>query len=188
MLENEGYHERISKLNQPGRAAYSYKSVRFYCFGNKGAAREIRLEDAQLGDLILFGGMKTDHQHMGMYAGKNSAGVAFIWHSGQDGVGRMRADRVRTNGIYHYIAGVYSYCEPPADISATVYRGGKPAAEQFTVSGPFGYEAEAASDRNGKLTLKELDLGRYVLTDTAGEKYIVDLDENGVNALILLKK
>lgn len=179
-----GYGDAVNKLQKIGSG---YKSVRFYCQQNKGPAREIRIEDAQLGDLILFGGQKTDHQHIAMYAGRDSAGRVMIWHSGQDGVTRMRADKVRTNGVYNYIAGVYSYFEPPADLRATVWRGERKVAATFTVTGPWGYESTVSSNGSGELKLTGLDLGRYELTDQKGNVYTLDVTEAGCNAVILLK-
>lgn len=96
ILKNDVYAEAVNGLQPPSSL---YKSVRFYCKQNSGPLRKVDLADAQLGDIVVFGGVSSDHQHAGMYAGRDSAGNVLIWHCGQDGVGRMRADRVRTNGI-----------------------------------------------------------------------------------------
>lgn len=185
ILKNDVYAEAIDGLQKPTSL---YKSVRFYCLQNSGPLRKVDLADAQLGDLVVFGGVSSNHQHVGMYAGRDSGGNVLIWHCGQDGVGRMRADRVRTNGIYNYVAQIYSYFEPPADLNATVWSGKKKAAgAHFTVAGPWGYTGEATSDSRGNLRLKGVDLGRYTLSDDAGNAYTVDVVEGGTSAVIVLK-
>ena len=181
-LPQYGYADVIAAL---GPVNYRYKNVRFFSHDHNAALREIRIEDAQLGDIIVFGGQKTDFQHVALYAGMRN-GEVMIWHSGQDGVGSMRASRVRTNGVYNYISHVYSYFEPAGVIQATVYRGNVPAAAHFTVTGPYEYTAEVWSDQNGKLTLKELDLGRYHLTDDRGNEYLIDVGEGDTDAVLFL--
>lgn len=185
ILKNDVYADAVNGLQAPSSL---YKSVRFYCKQNSGPLRKVDLADAQLGDLVVFGGVSSDHQHVGMYAGRDSAGNVLIWHCGQDGVGRMRADRVRTNGIYNYVAQIYSYFEPPADLNTVVWKGDrKISGEHFTVTGPWGYEGEVTSSSGGKLKLAGVDLGRYTLTDDRGNAYTVDVVEGGTNAIIVLK-
>lgn len=185
ILKGDVYAPAVAGLDSPN---WRYKSVRFYCLDNDGPLRKIATEDARLGDLVVFGGVSSDHQHVGMYAGRDSAGNMLIWHCGQDGVGRMRADRVRTNGIYNYVAQVYSYFEPPADLSLTVWKGERKAAgAAFTVTGPWGYTAEVACNSSGAISLKGLDLGRYTFTHTDGRAYTVDVTAEGTKAAVMLQ-
>ena len=122
-----------------------------------------------------------------MYAGKNSKGQNLVWHSGQDGVGRMRADRMRTNGVLNYIAHVYSYFEPPSSININVYDiNGSKVSTDFGVVGPNGYNKTVTSDESGVISLTELDLGRYTFTYPNGFVRIIDLTEAPVELIITL--
>ncbi len=183
ILVKDGYGEYTDKLITFDDSAYTYKAVLFYHDQNDHELREITLDEAEIGDLIVYGGQRNDHQHVVFYAGKDENGNALVWHSGQDGVGRMRADRMRTNGVLNYIAHVYSYFEPPVKLDIRVVKDGASVSGAVVkAEGPLDYSETFTSDENGMIELRGLDIGNYTLhlIDSEGRiiqtKYIL-LDE-----------
>jgi len=186
-LPKYGYGDIVSQFTHPSQGHVNYESVRFYHQGNDADLRRIPLHEAQLGDMIVYGGERNDHQHMGFYAGYNASGQRMIWHSGQDGVGRMRVNRMQTDGVLNYVAHVYSYFEPPSSLSlSAVDVNGEPAAAVFHVAGPHGFDALVETGQSGRAELTGIDLGRYYITDSLGARHIADVGTDGAELTIVV--
>jgi hypothetical protein len=101
----------------------------------------------------------------------------------------MRVDRMQTNGVLNWVAHVYSYFEPPTwlTVTATTPEGDPAPYTVFEITGPHGFAMTAETDGYGVLALEYIDLGRYLLSDAAGDVHIADVWLDGLDKRVVVR-